>query len=105
MPLKISDRKWACIAAACLLSMAAFIVFVIHPGGFAGQGAWLFALLPGTIPAMFLSDLVYKLTPKTEPVIDAALIVIFNFVWYWAISYAIIKSFRKSGWELGSPEF
>ena len=102
---RISDRKWACIDAVCLLGVAAFIVFVIHPGGFEGQGAWLFILLPGTIPAMLVSDFVYKHAPQAEPVIYGGLIVIFNFVWYWAISYAIIGSFRKGGWKLGSPEF
>jgi hypothetical protein len=102
---RISDRTWACIAAASLLGIAAFIIFVIHPGGFEGQRVWLFALLPGTIPAMFLSDIVSRLAHRAEPVIYDALIAIFNFAWYWGISFVVIKIFRAGGWELGSPEF
>jgi hypothetical protein len=64
---KISERTWACIAAACLPGIAAFIVFVIRPGGFKGQGVWLFALLPDTIPAMFFSDIVSRLALRAEP--------------------------------------
>jgi hypothetical protein len=102
---RISDRTWACIAAACVLVIAAFIIFVIHPGGFEGQGVCLFALLPGTIPAMFLSDIVSRLALRAEPVIYDAPIAIFNFAWYWGISFVVIKIFRAGGWELGSPEF
>jgi hypothetical protein len=79
---------------------------VINPGGFEGQGVWLFLLLPGSFPAYALSDLVYKLAPGAESLAEKVLIVGFNFAWYWLISYAEgIKIFRAGGWRLGSPEF
>ena len=97
MHLHMSDWKWACIPAICLLGMALFVVFVIHPGGFEGQLVWYFGLLPGAFPASVLSDLVYKLAPSVEPVINWVLIITLNFSWYWGISYAMIKIFRSVG--------
>jgi hypothetical protein len=85
--------------------MALFVVFGIHPGGFEGQGVWYLLLLPGSLPSWVLSDYVSKLAPSVEPVVNWALIICFNFGWYWGISYAIIKLFRRGGWQLGSPEF
>jgi hypothetical protein len=103
--LDIPDWKWACIAASCLFGIAAFVIFVIHPGGFEGQGAWYLLLFPGSIPTALLSDLVYKLAPSEEGVVYWALFTCFNFAWYWGISYTIIKIFHRDGWRLGSPEF
>jgi hypothetical protein len=101
----IPDWKWACIAASCLLGIAAFVVFVIHPGGFEGQVGWFFVLLPGSIPTAWLSDLVYKLAPSADRVVYWVLFISFNLGWYWGISYAIIKIFRAGGWQVGAPEF
>jgi len=77
--------------------MALFVVFVIHPGGFEGQSAWFLLLLPGSLLASVLSDVVYKLSPSAEPVIYWALNISFNFGWYWGISFATIKIFRSLG--------
>ncbi len=44
MNLNLSDGKSACITAFVLRGIAAFIVFVIHPGGFEGQIGWFFGL-------------------------------------------------------------
>jgi hypothetical protein len=79
--------------------------FCDSSGGFEGQGVWYLLLLPGSLPAFVLSDQAYKLAPSVEPVINWVLIISFNFVWYWGISYAFIKVFRAGGWKLGSPEF
>ncbi len=76
-----------------------------HSGGFEGQVAWFFALLPGAIPIAPLSDYVDKLAPSAERVSYWVLFISFNFGWYWGISYANIRTFHASGWELGSPEF
>lgn len=105
MRLHISDKRWACIDALCLLGVAVCVVFVINPGGFEGQGVWLLVLLPGSIPAYVLSDLVYKLAPSAEPLAKWVLIAGFNFAWYWLVSYGTIKTFRAGRWKLGSPEF
>lgn len=105
MQIHIPDWKWACIAASCLLGIAAFVVFVVHPGGFEGQGTCFFLLLPGAFPTGFLSDLVYELAPSAERVVYWVLLIIFNFGWYWGISYTIITIFHRSCWRIGSPEF
>lgn len=101
----ISDKKWACIAAICFLGMAAFVIFVIKPGGFEGQGAWYYLLFPGALPASVLSDLTYERVPTLYPAIYWSLVISFTFAWYWGISYATIRSFHARGWRLGSPEF
>jgi hypothetical protein len=44
--LATSYWKRACIAASCLLGIATFVVFVIHPGGFEGQVGWFFLVAP-----------------------------------------------------------
>jgi hypothetical protein len=105
MCLAIPDSKWAGIAASCLFGIAAFVIFVIHPGGFEGQGVWFLLLLPGSILTALLSDFVSKLAPSAESVVYWVLFISFNFGWYWGISYAIIRIFRAGGWKLGSPEF
>jgi len=91
------------MAAICLSGTAMFVVFVIHPGGFEGQGVWFFLLLPASLPAEAISELVYKLAPSVEPVINWMLIITFKFGWYWGISYA--KIFRAGRWQIGSPDF
>jgi hypothetical protein len=80
-----------------LLGLAAFVIFVIHPGGFDEQVGWYFALFPGSIPALFLSALISKLAPRVETITYCAAITIFNFGWYWGISYAAIRIFRAGG--------
>ena len=91
MSLPIPDGKRACIAAAVLTGFAAAIVFGIHPGGFEGQVAWLFALLPATLAVYPFSDYVYQEAPQVERGAFRILVVTFNFVWYWGVSYAVIK--------------
>ncbi len=94
MSLRISDCKWACVAAFCLLGIAAFAMFVIRPGGFETAIGWFFLLLPGSLPAYVISDRVYKLAPSVEPVIYWTLIISLSFGWYWGISYIVIKISR-----------
>ena len=94
MALRFSDWKWACIAALGLLGVAAFIVFVIHPGEFEGQVGWFFGLLPGVFPAAVFSDFVYKIAPRAWPIANWSLIIGLSFLWYFTISYAVIKTCR-----------
>ncbi len=70
------------------------VVFVMHPAGTEGHVRWFYLSLPGSIPALLLSDLVYNAGPRAEPVIEWVLIICFNFGWYWAFSYAVIMIIR-----------
>jgi len=63
MSPRISDGKLACVAAACLIAIAAFVLFVIHPGGFETGIGWLLILLPGAFVGYPLSDHLYRLAP------------------------------------------
>ena len=97
LSLRISDSKWASIASLALTGFAVAVVFGVHPGGFETQGAWALALLPAALAAYPLSDYAYRVTPHTEPVIFGVLVFAFNFLWYWGISYAVIKIRRFLG--------
>ena len=88
-----------------MFGIAAFVIFVIHLGGFEEQVIWFILLLPGSLPTAFLSDLLYKVAPSAERVIYWILFASFNFGWYWSICYAIIKIFHTRGGRIGSPEF
>jgi uncharacterized membrane protein len=92
--LKFSDWKWACVAAFGLLGVAAFIVFAIHPGGFEGQIGWFFSLLPGAIVGASLSDRVFKVVPLADAIVLWISVYVISFLWYFAISYAVIKTGR-----------
>lgn len=101
MPLELSDRSWAHVAAAALFGLAALAVFAI-PHGFEGQGAWYLALLPTSIVAGIISDIVSKTTTRGESIVFWVLFVCFDYLWYFGISYAAIKTYRRffSGpWE------
>ena len=75
----ISDGKRSCIIAAALIGFAAIVLLAFHPGGFETQGAWLLVLLPGTLPAYFISDFVDKVAPRAEPVVFWTSVVTLNF--------------------------
>ena len=99
MRLHIANWKGACISAAILTGLAMLVVFGFHPGGFESQGAWLLLLLPGTLAAYPLSDLSYRFASHAEPVIFWVLVIGFNFLWYWAISFIAIKILRTTSWQ------
>lgn len=101
MGFRISDRKRACVAALFLLGFAAFVLFVLRPGGFETAIGWFFLLLPGSIPAYVVSDRVYKVVPGIEPVVYWTLIISLSFAWYWSISYVLIKIFRAQARKNG----
>ena len=94
MSIHFSDSKRACIAAVALLTIALFVIFVIHPGGFETGIGWLFALLPGALPAIPISDRIYGFAPSVERAAYWTLLVGVSFVWYWTISFAVIKASR-----------
>jgi len=88
---KLSNWKWACIGATLLTILAMFVVFTLHPGGFESQGAWLFLLLPGTIAAYPIADYLHHAAPRAEPAMFWSLTLGFNFVWYFLVTYVVIK--------------
>ena len=94
MKLQMSDWKWASIAAIALTALATAVVFGIRPGGFEGQMAWYFMLLPASIVAEPISDVFNKASTREESVVFWVLLVCFNFLWYFGISYTIIKAYR-----------
>jgi hypothetical protein len=91
---RLSDWKRACLAATALLGIALFIVFAIHPGGFEGQIGWFFGLVPGALVGAILADMVYKVVPSLERVVQWFSIIGVSFLWYFVISYAAIKTCR-----------
>src|SRR5215467_15122665 len=88
------DWVWALLAAMTLLSCAALILFVVHPGGFEGQVGWFFALMPGAILGLPFADRVYKIAPNAERLALWVSMISISLIWYFAISYAAIKAYR-----------
>jgi hypothetical protein len=91
MSIHLDDWKRTAVAALVLTGLAAVVVFGIHPGGFEGQGAWLFILLPATLAAYPAADYVYRVAPHAEPMVFGTLVGVLNFLWYWGITYAVTR--------------
>ncbi len=66
------QRIWALVAACALLGTAAFILFVIHPGGFEGQIVWFFALMPGAFFGATLGNKVFQASPMLARILFLA---------------------------------
>jgi hypothetical protein len=94
MSLGMCDWKYAGIAAVALLGAATLIVFVIHPGGFEGQIVWFFGLLPGAFVGATVADRLADITPVLSSITYWPLILCTSFLWYFAISFALIKTYR-----------
>lgn len=94
MRLRMSNRKWAFAAAVGLTCFAILIVFGFNPGGFETQGVWLLVLLPAGLAVYPLADFVHEVAPRLEPIVFWVLMAGFNFIWYWIISFAVIKYTR-----------
>lgn len=97
MSTRIPDWKWASIAAAVLTCLAVVVVFGINPGGFEGQGAWLLVLLPASLASYSVADYVHKVVPHAEHAVFWITAFGFNFLWYWGISYAVMRIRRFLG--------
>jgi hypothetical protein len=99
---RLTDRTCALIAASGLLATAAFVILVIHPGGFEGQIGWAFALMPGSIVGLSLAERVFKASiPAGRAALWSSLFGV-SFLWYFVISYAAIKACRFLARALGS---
>ncbi len=94
MSLHIPDWKRAAIAAIVLTVLAAAVVFGISPGGFEGQGGWLLVLLPAALLAYPLLDYIDKVAPHAQAAAFWVLLIGFNFLWYWGLSYVAIRFWR-----------
>ena len=96
MRLPAKDWEWACVAAAGLTLVAIAIVFGIRPGGFEGQAAWYLILLPGGIPAEDVSDFMNspRVGARTDSFVFWLLLVGFNLLWYWLVSFVVLKVHR-----------
>lgn len=94
MELRLTDRAYALVAAVLLLAAAAFVLFVVHPGGFEGQIGWFIALMPGAIVGLPLADWVLKIAPSAQGIVLWSSVIGVTFSWYFVISYAVIKTFR-----------
>ena len=92
------DWKWACLAASVLLGIASWIVFVVRPGGFEGQIGWFFGLLPGAAVVASVGAAVgarsHPTTPLGESIALWGSIIGISFLWYFVVSYAVIKVCR-----------
>jgi hypothetical protein len=77
-----------------LLSVAVFIVVVIHPGGFEGQLGWAWALMPGTIVGPSVAYRVSEVFPNSYGLVFWVAAIVITFLWYFAISYGARKDYR-----------
>jgi hypothetical protein len=77
-----------------LVAIALIVIFLIHPGGFETGIGWFFAVLPGALPAILVSDHIYRVAPSIERAAYWLLLVGISFVWYWAITFVLIKASR-----------
>jgi hypothetical protein len=91
---RLADWMWAFVTALGLLGAAAFIIFVIHPGGFEGQIGWFVVLMPGAFLGLPLADRVFKVAPGAERIALWTSVAGITFLWYFAITYAAIKTYR-----------
>ena len=94
MSLDIPDRKRAAFVGIVLTGLATAVVFGIAPGGFEGQGGWLLVLLPAALVAYPLLDYIHKVSPHAESAAFWVLLIGFNFLWYWGLSYVAIRFWR-----------
>ena len=76
-----------------LLATAAAIAFGIHPDS-QGHAAWFFALLPGAYAAPAFLDLEWRLFHHAGPAVAWSTEILFSYVWYFVVSYAVIKFYR-----------
>ncbi len=82
----------SCISALALLVLAIFLVFGIPHG--ANESRWYMALLPGGFFATPLSPYVWKMDANIAWRIFLGLLLCFDFLWYFVLSYAVQKALR-----------
>jgi hypothetical protein len=85
----------ACISAFALLIAAIFIVFGIPHG--ANEVRWYMALLPGGFFAAPFSAYVWKMEAGLAWRVFLGLLLCFDFLWYFVLSYAAQKALGLKG--------
>jgi len=93
MKLNLSDGFRAGFISVVLLALATYAVFGFQHG-FEEQVGWYLTLLPGAIVAAGISDFIQKTIPNAKSVTFWSLVVCLNFLWYFGITFAVIKAFR-----------
>jgi hypothetical protein len=88
------DWIWVGGVAFVLIGSAAFVVFVIRPGGFEGGGYWAMVLLPGASLGLLVPDNFLGIAAQGDSYLFWAVTFAFSFVWYFAIAYIVTKSCR-----------
>ena len=88
----VSDWKYAIVAALVLICTAAYVIFVIHPGGFEEQIGWFYILLPGEFVYGTIGTELNKIAPAFLHNSLIALVVFgVSLLWYLAIcDFAIV---------------
>ena len=89
------DWKYTGVAALVLTFTAAFVVFVVHPGGFEGQIGWFYILLPGAFVYGTIATDVNKIAPALlRDSLIAVVIFGASLLCYFAVCDAAIASYR-----------
>jgi len=88
------DWKWALLVALVLLSIASFVVFVIHPGGFETQIGWFYGLLPGAFLGQYWAYHLSGIASILGLTVQWSATLVISFLWYWVIGYGLIKIYR-----------
>ena len=85
------DWKYAFAGAIGLLGIAAFILFVVHPGGFEGQINYFFGLFPGVYLVLVAG---WANALPRGAVVYWLFVIGGSFIWYFILSFAAIRGYR-----------
>jgi|HubBroStandDraft_1064217.scaffolds.fasta_scaffold388044_2 hypothetical protein len=86
-PKRPRDWIYSCVSAAVLLVIATLTALLFHLNLFEGSITWFEILLPGAVLAAKGFLAAASVRPGT-------VIIVGSFLWYFAISYAAIKTYR-----------
>jgi hypothetical protein len=92
--MRPSDSVLAGIIGGALLGAASYAVFGFKHG-FEEQIGWYLMLLPGSIIAGGISDWFSSRTSESAAhLVFWGTLLLLNFLWYFAISFAAVKTYR-----------
>jgi len=95
---RISDAWLAASIGVALSAIAIALIATVRvfPGGFETQAVWGIVLLPGELPASWLSDLFNGLSRRAEAVVFLVIATFFTWIWYSLVGYCIVKLLRRA---------